>query len=230
MFSLDFFITYFPAVLQAVPLTLAIALASISLATLFGFVLAVIKIRRTPILYPIATIFMSFSRSVPNLAVLYFFYFAFPYFIGALQGDFSIALGANKLNPNLVAIITFTVTFSVYFAEVFRSAYYSVDKGQLEAAWSIGLPTPVYLRRIIVPQATIQALPNYTSVVIDLIKDTSLVYTISVMDIMGQATFVAAKGFHYIEAYLIAFVIYVVICCTISKLLRYLETVLSRYK
>lgn len=230
MFSLDFFIVNFPVVLQAVPLTLGIALASVILSTLFGAILAVIKIKRIPVLYPIASIFMSFSRSVPNLAVLYFLYFAFPYFVGALRGDYSIALGANKLNPNLVAIITFTITFSVYFAEVFRSAYYSVDKGQFEAAWSIGLPTRTYLRRIIFPQATIQALPNYTSVVIDLIKDTSLVYTISVMDIMGKATFVAARGFHYIDAYLIAFVVYLIICFTISKSLRYLEVKLSCYR
>lgn len=230
MFNIDFFLQNFPAVLQAVPLTLWIAFWGIFFASLAGLVLCIIVVKKTVILYPIATVFMSFSRSVPNLTILYFLYFAYPYLVGALTGDYSVNLGANKLNPVLVAIITFTLTFSVYFAEVFRSAYYSIDKGQFEAAQSIGLPTHISFRRIILPQASVQALPNYTNVVIDVIKDTSLVYTITVMDIMGKATFVAANGYHYIEAYFIALIIYVVLCSVIAITLRTLQDRLSLYK
>lgn len=230
MFDLEFIIANFPAVLQAVPVTLFIAVMAILLSSLLGLLLVVIVIKRIPVLYYVATVFMSFSRSVPNLTILYFLYFAYPYFIGALYGDYSVNVGANKLNPILVAIVTFTLTFSVYFAEVFRSAYYSIDKGQFEAAQSIGLPAHISFLRILFPQASVQALPNYTNVVIDVIKDTSLVYTITVIDIMGKATHVAAKSSNYIAAYLIALIIYIVICSLIAISLRYTKDRLSVYK
>lgn len=230
MFNPSFFIENFPAVLDAVPLTLWIAFCGIVCASIIGLMLTVIVIKKTPVLYQIAAIFMSFSRSVPNLTILYFLYFSYPYFIATLQGDELSSIGAHKLNPVFVAILTFTITFSVYFAEAFRSAFYSIDKGQIEAALSIGLPKHIIFRRVIVPQASVQMLPNYTSVVIDMIKDTSLVYTISVMDIMGKATFVAANGLHYIEAYLIALVIYIILCSIIAISLRMLRDRMSVYQ
>jgi L-cystine transport system permease protein len=102
-----------------------------------------------------------------------------------------------------------------------------VEKGQREAAWSIGLTGFTQFRHIIFPQAAVSALPNYTSVLIDLIKDTSLVYTITVVDVMAKANIAAARGFHYVEAYCIVLIIYIALCLVLTRILRHIEVYLS---
>ncbi|WP_148659762.1 amino acid ABC transporter permease, partial [Klebsiella pneumoniae] len=125
------------------------------------------------------------------------------------------------------AVTALSLIFSAYFAETFRAGWNAVDKGQREAAWSIGLSGFTQFRRIIFPQAAVSALPNFTSVLIDLIKDTSLVYTITVVDLMAKANIAAARGFHFVEAYCVVLVIYIVLCLAIARALRRAERFLS---
>lgn len=128
-----------------------------------------------------------------------------------------------KLSPLVAAVTALSLIFSAYFAETFRAGWNAVDKGQREAAWSIGLSGFTQFRRIIFPQAAVSALPNFTSVLIDLIKDTSLVYTITVIDLMAKANIAAARGFHFVEAYCVVLVIYIVLCLAIARALRSVE-------
>lgn len=97
-------------------------------------------------------------------------------------------------------------------SEILRSAILTVDKGQLEAAQSIGLTTTQSYLRIIFPQALRSALPNLCNLVINIVKGTSLVFVMTVKDITAIAKVEAAHGYQYFESYLVIFIIYIIIC------------------
>lgn len=227
MFSIDFILENVTFILSALPVTLAITLLSLLFSTLLGALLAWGAIRNVPGLKILVNVFISFGRSVPVLVMLYFVFYVWPWIAFRLFGGPDDTLFSFKFSPMVAAVIAFTVIFSAYFAETFRAAWNAVEKGQREAAWSIGLTGFTRFRRIIFPQAAVSALPNYTSILIDLIKDTSLVYTIMVIDVMAKANIAAAKGFHFVEAYCVVLVIYIALCLVIARLLRRVEVYLS---
>lgn len=232
MLDIDFITENVPFILSALPTTLKIIVLSVIFASLLGAVLTYIRIKKLFILHPLAEVLVSFSRSVPVLVILYFFYYVFPFLGGESQssGIPGVTTMTRTVSADTVAIIGLTVAFCAYFSEVFRAAYHSVEQGQKEAVLSVNLPPFTAFRRIILPQAFINALPNYTNVVIDVIKDSSLVYGITVLDLMARANMAAARGFHFIEAYLIVLVVYIVLCLALSKALRILEVSLNKWR
>ena len=223
MFSLAFIRDNFTFILSALPVTLVITLLSLLFSTLLGAALAWVIIRQVPGVQWGAKVFLSFSRSVPVLVMLYFFFYVWPWIAAGLFGGPQDNMYHYKLSPLVAAVTALSLIFSAYFAETFRAGWNAVDKGQREAAWSIGLSGFTQFRRIIFPQAAVSALPNFTSVLIDLIKDTSLVYTITVIDLMAKANIAAARGFHFVEAYCVVLVIYIVLCLAIARALRSVE-------
>lgn len=223
MFSFEFIQTSLGYILGAIPVTLGITLVSLFFASLLGALYAWAAVKRWPLLVALVRVFMSFGRSTPVLVMLYFIFYVYPYAKIALFNQPLSQMATSKLTPAVAAVLAFSLVFSAYFAEVFRSALAAVDKGQLEAGLSVGLSRFTCFRRIILPQALLSGLPNYTNVVIDLIKDTSLVYSIMVIDIMARANIAAARGFHFVEAYLIALFIYIALCLIFAKSLRILE-------
>lgn len=227
MFSLDFIRDNFTFILSALPVTLLITFLSLIFSTLLGGVLAWVMIRDLAYVKYLVTVFISFGRSIPMLVMLYFVFYVWPWLAHGIFGGPQETPFSYKLSPLVAAVAAFSVVFSAYFAETFRSAWNAVEKGQREAAWSIGLSGFTQFRRIIFPQAAVSALPNYTSVLIDLIKDTSLVYTITVVDVMAKANIAAARGFHYVEAYCIVLIIYIALCLVLTRILRHIEVYLS---
>lgn len=226
MFSLAFIRDNFTFILSALPVTLTITLLSLLFSTLLGAALAWAIIRQVPGVQWLARVFLSFGRSVPVLVMLYFFFTSgrgLPPGCSAARRTRCTAINS----PLAAAVTALSLIFSAYFAETFRAGWNAVDKGQREAAWSIGLSGFTQFRRIIFPQAAVSALPNFTSVLIDLIKDTSLVYTITVVDLMAKANVAAARGFHFVEAYCVVLVIYIVLCLAIARALRSAERFLS---
>ena len=117
-----------------------------------------------------------------------------------------------KLNPIYYAFIIFSLMTTGSLSEILRSAILTVDKGQLEAAQSIGLTTTQSYLRIIFPQALRSALPNLCNLVINIVKGTSLVFVMTVKDITAIAKVEAAHGYQYFESYLVIFIIYIIIC------------------
>lgn len=116
------------------------------------------------------------------------------------------------LNPIYYAYIIFSLMTTASLSEIIRSAILTVDKGQIEAALSIGLTPIQAYRRIVFPQALKVALPNLCNLVINLIKGTSLVFVMTIKDITAIAKVEAAYGYHYFEAYFVIFVIYLLLC------------------
>ena len=116
-------------------------------------------------------------------------------------------------------------TYGAYLSEVFRSAYSSVGKDQLEAAYIVGMTDTQALIRIIIPQAFLIALPNLGNYTIDLVKDTAIAFTIGLIDIMGQVKIILGNnyGIGMFEVYVIIAIVYWLICMSIELVTMLLE-------
>lgn len=194
----------FEQVLQQLPLTLVMIAFALVFALILGLILAVIRIRRTPILNPAVRVFLSFSRSTPLVLQLFLVYFALP------QVLLFVGIDINQFSRLFFAILAFTLHSGAYLSEVIRAGYQSVPYAQIEAGLTVGLSYPQVIRRIIVPQALRNSLPNLTTQIIELIKDTSLAFTIGIIDMMGQVQLIIGNnyGLGMLEVYIIISIIY----------------------
>ena len=156
--------------------------------------------------------------------MLFVVYYGLPEFL------LTFGIDMNHVGKGVFVIITFSVLFSSAMCEVFRSAYLSVDPGQMEAALSIGMSRKQAYIRIILPQAMVAALPNICNTTISLLKSTSLAFMMSVKDITAIAKMKAAYGYNYIEAYLVIAFIYIIVCSIVQILFQLIERRISGYK
>jgi len=139
-------------------------------------------------------------------------------------------INANNVNPYVIAIIAFSLSSAAFLSEIIRSALSSVDKGQSEASYSVGLTKFQTLRRIVIPQALIVATPNLGNIFLSLMKGTSLAYAVSVVELLGRAKIESAEGFNFMEAYVDVAIIYWIISFIFEKLFVIYESRLKNYK
>lgn len=210
---LDFTILtdYLPMLGQAVLLTLEFTLLSTVVGFLWGIVLSLIKISNIKPLVMFAQFYTSIFRGTPLLVQLMLIYYATPqlfnYQITALQAG----------------VLTFGLNSAAYISESIRGGILSVDKGQWEAAMSLGVPKHKLLMDIVFPQAFKNTLPSLVNESIALLKDSSMVSIIGVADTMRWASLIQAKTFRAFEAFIVAAVVYYVLVMALTTLGRYLE-------
>lgn len=207
-----------PVIAGYVPLTLFMAIVAMAAALTLGSALAIVRVLRVPVLDRIVAVFISFFRGTPLLVQLFLFYFGLPQVVPAMTG----------IDGVTAAIIGLTLHFSAYMAESIRGAILGVDRSQWEAAQSIGMTQGQLLRRIILPQAARTAAPTLMNYFIDMIKSTSLAFTLGVTEMMGAAQKEAAGSFLYLEAFLVVALLYWVIVETLSVGQRRLESSLGK--
>jgi len=216
--DVDYMLGLVPVILGYVPLTLGMAAAAMVLALLLAGLMAVERVARVPVLDLFVRLFISFFRGTPLLVQLFLFYFGLPQVIPAF----------TQINGVTAAIIGLTLHFSAYMAESIRAAIVGVDRSQWEAALSIGMTQGQMMRRIILPQAARVATPTLLNYFIDMIKSTSLAFTLGVTEMMGAAQKEAAGSFLYFEAFLVVAVIYWIMVEALSQLQSRLEVRLGR--
>ncbi|MFN2746556.1 MULTISPECIES: amino acid ABC transporter permease [Bacillus] len=200
----------FPYVIQGIWNTLLISFVSMFAGLVLGFFVALGRMSGLALLRWPARIYISFMRGVPILVILFMLYFGFPY----------VGIQFTALTA---AILGFSINSAAYIAEIIRSALSSVDRGQWDAAKSIGYSYPQTLRHIIVPQSVRIALPPLTNVMLDLIKASSLAAMITVPELFQQAKIVGGREFDYMTMYILAALIYWGICSAVGLLQDYLE-------
>ena len=204
----------FSQVLQQLPITLFIFILSLFFALILGCLLATIRIKRAKILSPIVRIYLSFIRSTPLILQLFLAYFALPQLLLFIQIDI------NHFSRLFFVILAFTLHAGAYLSEIIRAGYQSVDYSQIEAGLSVGLSYPRILVDIIIPQALRNSIPNLTTQVIELIKDTSLAFTIGIIDMMGQVKLIIGNnyGLGMLEVYVVISIIYWIIALIIQTI------------
>ncbi|MBD5450870.1 MAG: amino acid ABC transporter permease [Lachnospiraceae bacterium] len=215
-----YIIEVLPALIPYLLVTAGIVIGTVFFGSLLGILLAAGRIRRGRVARVIANMYIYVVRCVPSIVLLFLVYYGLPELLNVFGADI------NNASKGFFVITTFSILFAASMAEVFRSAYEAVDKGQREAAVSIGLTEFQAFRRIVLPQCVRVAIPNFTNALINLMKEGSLAYTIGLIDIMGKGQLIIGQnqGSYSLEVYLALFILYWVLTVVIEKGAGLLET------
>ena len=176
-----------------------------------GTVLALMRLSGNKGLAMVAAFYVNTLRSIPLVMVILWFFLLIPLLIGRPMG------------AELSAIITFTVFEAAYYSEIMRAGIQSVPRGQVHAGYAVGMTYAQCMQLIVLPQALRNMLPVLMTQTIILFQDTSLVYAIGAYDLL-KGFEVAGKNFNRpVETYLVAAVVYFVICFSLSMVVRRLQ-------
>lgn len=178
------------------PTTLRISALSLLWAMIIGLLVAVIQLKRVPVLDPLTRIYVLLTRACPLMIQLYLVYFGIPLLLLYLRqtGRMDVTI---PVPPETLAVLALSVNFGAYISQVLRGAMLSVDKGQMEAALAVGMSWATGFRRIVLPQAACYALPLLSNQFLNLIKSTSILFCISVEELMAEAKLEGAETYRY---------------------------------
>ncbi|EPF6559713.1 MULTISPECIES: cystine ABC transporter permease [Serratia] len=204
-----------PFLLKGAILTLQLSLGGMALGLLLGFLLALMRLSPLWPLSWLSRIYVSLFRGTPLIAQLFMIYYGLPQF-------------GIEFDPFPAALIGLSLNTAAYTSETLRAAISSIDKGQWEAAASIGMTRWQTLRRVILPQAARTALPPLGNSFIGLVKDTSLAATIQVPELFRQAQLITSRTLEVFTMYLAASLIYWVMATLLSVLQNRLEAHVNR--
>jgi cystine transport system permease protein len=212
---MDLFIRALPLLEKAVLVTLGLGLSAFFFGCLLGLLIALARISPFAPLRWFAFTYVSVFRGTPLLIQILLIYFGLP--------SYGIVMG-----PIPSALLALSLFAAAYLSENFRSGIMAVDKGQWEAAWSMGMGYWKTLFRVVLPQATRIVLPPVGSRLIGLMKDTSLASTVTVVELTRVAEQMGATTFRYMEMFLIVGAIYWFINQVLTLLQTWLESRLSK--
>ena len=212
-------IGWMPALLEATGITLSLTVVSVSCGLILSLFLALGKISKNRILKSISSAYIFFFRGTPLLMQLYFIFFALPQVHPALtiQSRFVAAWIAYALNA------------AAYLAEIIRAAIQSIDKGQLEASRALGMSYGMAMRLVIVPQSIRRLIPPVGNEFIMVIKDTSLVSLIALVDLMKKTMQIQSSSASPL-VFIPAAAIYLAITAVFTWLFNRLEKKYSVYE
>ena len=200
-----------PYILEGVQVTLAYTAVSLCLGLFFGALLALCKVSRIPVLKGFATLYTSLFRGTPLLLQLTLIYYATPQLV-----PYTISIWE-------AGILAFSLNSTAYLSEHLRAGIEAVDKGQVDAALSLGIPYPLMMRDIILPQAIRISLPSLVNEAIDLLKESALISVIGGADILRRANIVASEKYVFFEPLLIAGALYYVLVMILTFMSKRIE-------
>ncbi|HYK72049.1 MAG TPA: amino acid ABC transporter permease [Pseudoneobacillus sp.] len=205
-----------PFILKGIGITLQIVIVAGLLGFAFGIILALLKISSLKILNWLADAYTSIFRGTPLVLQLMIIYFGSPQIVG------------YQIEPYNAAVLAFALNSAAYISEIIRAGILAVDKGQQEAAMALGIPYKKMMWDIIMPQALKNILPALMNEFITLTKESAIVTTIGVMDIMRRSYIVGADKFSFFEPLIIAGLIYYLMVMTLTLLGKAFERRMRR--
>ncbi|ATW84728.1 amino acid ABC transporter permease [Weizmannia coagulans] len=215
-------VNFIPTLLKYLPLTLYILGVSLICGFIWGIIVALPKVYKIPVLQQLSSIYISFFRGTPIMVQLFVVFYAIPALTAA------VGIDTSKMDPLYAAIATYALSSAASIAEIIRAGINSVDKGQAEAAYSIGLTGRQTFFRIVLPQALVQAAPNFWSLIIGFLKDTSLAFSIGVMDMSGRGQTLITSSNHSLEVYISLAIIYYLTAIVLEKIFAFVEKHIKR--
>lgn len=216
-FDMNMIGDFVPTLSAYLPVTLYILTLSLFFGFVLGLFLALPRIYNIPIVNQLAKVYISFFRGTPIMVQLFIVFYGIP----ALTG--LIGIDTSKMDPFYAAVATYALSNAAAAAEIIRAGVGSVDKGQTEAAYSIGLSGSQAFRRIVLPQALVQAFPNMGNMVISSLKDTSLAFSIGVMDMSGRGQTLITSSNHSLEVYIALSIVYYAVAVLFEWLFQVAE-------
>ena len=200
-----------PQLTMGLKLTLQLTILSLVLAVIVGMITCLFSISKVKPLNWISGIYLSLIRGTPLMVQAFFIYFGITGALGIRITSFSAAILVLCLNAG------------AYLSEIFRSAIAAVNKGQMEAARSLGLPYGVAMRKIILPQAIRIVIPSVLNQFIITLKDTSILSVIGCGELMRQGQLIVARNYESFKTYAIVAVMYYVVVVVLTKIFQLVE-------
>lgn len=223
LFDFSIVFSSIPSLLALLPVTLLITVFAMVVGLVLGFIFALIRLNKVPVLHQLIGLFISFVRGTPTIVQLYLSYNGIPLLLLYLNQQFGTEYNINNVPAMSFVLVTFGLSESAYNSETIRAALQSVGRGQIEAAQSLGMTSYQVLRRIVVPEALVVAIPPLGNSLISLLKGTSLAFTAGVIEMTAQAKIISGANFRFFEVYLALALIYWVITIVIEQILKYTE-------
>lgn len=214
MNSLQFIWSVLPVLLKGMVMTIQLAVLAIFFGTIIGLLIALMKIDHRPLLNKIGGLYTWFFRGIPLLVQLIFLYYGLP----------SVGI---VLTPYAAAVIGLSLCGGAYIAEIIRAGIQSIEKGQMEAALSLGMTYGQAMRRVIVPQTYRRLLPPMGNEFITLLKDVALVSVITMVDLLRSAQLLNQTYFRPFELYATVAIIYLILTSIFTAIVGYLEKKLT---
>lgn len=213
---------YGDLLLRAMGQTLLLALCGLLFGTLLGMIFGILSVVKNKVCNVIAMIFVDVVRGVPMIVLAFFVFFGVPYCLNTMMG-FGVTLTALQAGTICLAL-----NCGAYMAEIIRAGIQSVDKGQMEAARSLGLPYWRAMQRVVLPQAIRTMVPSIINQFIITLKDTSILSVIGFPELVNTAKNVVANTFKSFQVWAIVGVMYLIIILILSKAAKRLERSWSR--
>lgn len=208
-----------PFLLTGLQYTLQLTATAAVGGVVFGTLLAMARLSRFRLLAWSAAAYVNLMRSIPLLLVIFWFYFLVPVILQSITGsEWPVQLGADRS-----AYITFIMFEAAYFCEIMRAGIQSIAKGQVNAAYALGLTYAQSMRLIVLPQALRNMLPILLTQTIVLFQDVSLVSLLNVTDFVGAAVKIAQRDSRVVEMYLFVAIVYFVLSFALSMMARQLQ-------
>lgn len=204
-----------PYLLEGAVITIELSVLSMAFGLVLGLITAVARLSRSRVLRIISTAYVEIIRGTPLLVQLFIAYYGLPSY-------------GIRLEPFMAGFLTLGIHYGAYLSEVYRAGILSIDKGQWEAAASIGMSRTMVLRDVVLPQAVRTILPPIGNYFISMLKDSALASTITVHELLRAGQLRVAITFRAMDIYLMVAAIYLCISYPFSILLRKLEERSSR--
>jgi len=224
----DLYLQVLGTLSKGVQITIFVTLVGFSMASFFGLLLALATLSRFLVLRQIARFYIEIVRGVPIIVLLLYVAFVFgPAIVGlvnwGLEGLGFETIRTRDFSLLWRAIIALMIGYSAFIAEVFRAGLMSIEIGQIEAAKALGLNGWQRFRHIVFPQALRTIMPPLGNDFIAMIKDSSLVSVLGVLDVTQLGKVTAAGNFRYFETYNVVALIYLMMTVSLSLVLRKIE-------
>jgi len=223
-FDITLVAEFLPKLIYYLPLTLLILVSSLALGLVLGTLIAITRLYRIPVLSQLSIVYVSFIRGTPILIQLFLVFYGLPMLLEIIH------INISRWDPIYFVIITYGFSIAAFKSENIRAAVNAVDRGQTEAAYAVGMTGKQSFSRIVVPQALLIAFPNFANSVIGFLKDTSLAFSIGVMDMMGRGQTLIAATAHTLEVYISLTIIYYVTVLILEKVFKVTEFRLQRHE
>ncbi len=209
--------TYSGMLLESLGQTMLLTLLSLAFAFVIGLIFGLMNVSKNKVLNFIGTLYVDAVRGVPLIVLAYFIYFGVP------AGVKAMGVASFKLSALQAGTISLSMNAGAYMAEIFRAGIQSVDKGQMEAARSLGLGYGKAMQKVILPQAIRTMVPSIINQFIISLKDTSILSVIGFPELTKAGNIIVGNTFKVLEVWAIVAIMYMIVITILSKLAKRIE-------
>lgn len=194
--------------IKFIPVTLELSVIPMAAGLLFGTLMALAQFYKIPVLSQMSRFFVTLESGIPSLVTLLILNVFFLTCFDSIAGFFGSSLTIRDVNPIFIGILAFSIFHSTNECESVRSVLLSIDRGQFEAGYSVGLTTPQILMRVVFPQCVPAFIPVFTNNMVGAVKNTAVVLSVGILDILSGCQIPAQTNYRYLECYISAAILY----------------------